>query len=216
MAEAVRICRLRNLGLLVVDTFASWSRMGGDSENNSGVVLEALEPIAAAAAQDLAVFAIHHDRKGCGHYGDGLRGSNALAGAVDVVTGLTRLDGTPEGRVLRAVSRYDDTPAELALALSDDGYTALGDVASARADVDRERVYEAIQVLRAASPKELGDHVDMTERTARRLAEELYERNRVYRAGAGVKGDPRVYSIDSGSPDPLVPEQIGLVEAVMP
>jgi RecA-family ATPase len=76
-------------GLLVVDSLADWAALQGDSENSSGAVLEALRPIQAAAASGLAVILSRHDRKGpAAELGEAGRGSNATAGACDILMSL--------------------------------------------------------------------------------------------------------------------------------
>ena len=58
-----------------------------------------------------------------------VRGSNALTGGVDVVTEVERLtrgeeELDPDARMLKSLSRYEETPAELGIRLSNEGYEA--------------------------------------------------------------------------------------------
>ncbi len=47
-------------GLLVVDTLSQWAGLSGDSENDSGTAIEAMNPLQFAAAQGLAVIVVRH------------------------------------------------------------------------------------------------------------------------------------------------------------
>ena len=50
-------------GLLAVDTLSQWAGLSGDSENDSGTAIEAMNPLQFAAAQGLAVIVVRHERK---------------------------------------------------------------------------------------------------------------------------------------------------------
>jgi len=64
VAAARRKCREVGASLLCVDTLPQWAGMKGDSENNSGHALEAVEPLQEAAAlANLAVVFVRHARK---------------------------------------------------------------------------------------------------------------------------------------------------------
>jgi hypothetical protein len=67
---------------------------------------------ADAAGDGLAVVISAHQRKSYGEYGEAVRGSNALTGAVDVIVEIERakLAGGGTARVLRTVSRFDQAP----------------------------------------------------------------------------------------------------------
>jgi AAA domain/DnaB-like helicase N terminal domain len=84
--QATDYCLEHGLGILAVDTFDKWTGLRGDSENKTGEVLAALEPLQNAAAAGLAVVICAHQRKAQGSHGDAVRGSNALAGGVDIVS----------------------------------------------------------------------------------------------------------------------------------
>ncbi len=109
------------LGVLVVDTWNAWASLGGEDENQAGAVLNAVTPLGEAAAPGLAVLLIAHQRKGGGEHGEAIRGSSALAGAVDVVVELERLKGEHRSaRIVRSVSRFPSTPDELVLRFTDE------------------------------------------------------------------------------------------------
>lgn len=114
----------RQIRLLVVDTLPQFVGLYGDSENNAGAALQAIEPLKKAAAADIAVLSIRHERKGGGEVGEAARGSSAFGGAVDMVCALRRPDGQgPDTvRIIHAHSRLPDVPRQLTIDRTDDGY----------------------------------------------------------------------------------------------
>ncbi|MGE3271203.1 MAG: AAA family ATPase [Chloroflexota bacterium] len=124
VAEAQR----RGFSLIVVDTLPQFSGVTGDSENSAGAALDAMKPLQEASAEGLAVIVSRHERKGGGDVGESGRGSSAYSGAVDVVLSIRRAEGQSREsvRVIHALSRFDDTPAELVVDLVDGEYRALG------------------------------------------------------------------------------------------
>jgi predicted ATP-dependent serine protease len=194
IAEAVAYCHSNGLGLLVVDVLDKWAQLRGDAENNAGAVLEVLEPLMRAAAAGLAVLVVGHQRKSSGEFGEAVRGSNALTGAVDVVVELERPTAdvlAGEGaRLLRAVSRFMATPEELVAELGEEGYESRGDSFTARADAMRAQVLDVVQTLGEATTKKVADEAGLSERNTRRHLEWLLEAGTIAREGKGRRGDP--------------------------
>lgn len=191
--------------LILVDTFAAWSGLGGDRENDAGEVLRAVKPFGAAAERGIAVAVLHHSRKAESQDpADAIRGSGALAGGFDIVFELKRADRTSSAtaRTLSALSRYAkvDVTGELSL----DFVAGRYHVCASSADAVEAGVARAIlDAVRAAGrPLErdqvlarVGGNAGNKSRQLKKLvaAGELKE------AGAGVKGDPFVYSIPSST-----------------
>ena len=152
-----------------------------------------------AAAAGLAVIIVVHQRKAEGKHGDAVRGSNALTGAVDVVVELERLRGDvdPHARVLRSESRFDETPEELALALTEDGYVARGVEATVRRDSELDRVadllgYEAQEVA------DIAEAAEIARTTARHRLDELVTDGRASRVGSWQARRPLQVSFVQG------------------
>src|SRR5436190_14773460 len=103
--QSVAYCRHNELGLLVVDTFPKWARI--EDENAPGLVLAAVKPLDDAAAGGLAVLALAHQRKARGRFGEAVRGSNALVGAVDVVVERRRPQSSTASTNVSACIRSD-------------------------------------------------------------------------------------------------------------
>jgi hypothetical protein len=88
-----------------------------------------MEPLSRAAAEGIGIILTRHERKSGGEVGDSGRGSSAFAGAVDIVLSLRKpvANSKKTQRVLQALSRFSDTPPELLIELTDNGYVALGE-----------------------------------------------------------------------------------------
>ena len=78
--------------LLVVDTLAEWGGLVEDQENNPGAMLALLRPLKLlrVANPNLAIIITHHSRKMGGSAVGAIRGSSALAGAVDHIAMIQR------------------------------------------------------------------------------------------------------------------------------
>jgi Helix-turn-helix domain len=206
--SATAYCHEQRLGVLMVDTFSEWARIV--NENEAGEVLAAIGALQQAADTGLAVQVVSHQRKSPGRFGEAVRGSNALTGAVDIIVEIERslLFRDPNMRVLRAVSRYDETPEDLVVALTEGGFEVRGDSEHAQADEDRRRVLEAIQQAGSATTKEVAELTGLPNATVSRHAAALYEAEAIGRTGAGKRNDPHTWHSEIVSPtlDSLVGE----------
>jgi hypothetical protein len=194
VAEAVERCHAEGLQVLVVDTFDKWAGLRGDAENSAGVVLTAVQPLLDAASTGLGVLVASHQRKGLGSFGEAVRGSNALVGAVDVVLELERKQSLDErARVLNSVSRFASTPDSLVLTLGDTGYEALGDLATAHADAETARLVDFLREREreAFSAEQLANETSIPAGTVRKRLNGAAD---VFRSGEGKRGDPHLFS----------------------
>jgi hypothetical protein len=129
----------------VVDTIGQFAGLTGSSENDAGAALAAVQPLQVAAAHGIAVVIVQHERKSGGDPADAARGSSAIGGAVDIIVSVRRPEGKskPTVRLLQSVSRYDQTPAELVVELTADGYVALGEPGDLAERQAREAILSA-------------------------------------------------------------------------
>lgn len=205
---AAAYCHENDLRVFIVDTFSEWARIA--NENEAGEVLAAIGALQEAAATGLAVQVVSHQRKSPGRFGEAVRGSNALTGAVDIIVELERSPSfrDPNMRVLRAVSRYEETPEDLVVALTDEGYEVRGDSEHAQATEDRRCIRAAIRETGSATTNDLVELTGLPNATVSRLAAALYEAEEIGRTGAGKRNDPRVWHSEIVSPtfDSLVGE----------
>lgn len=131
--------------VLIVDTLAWWAGLRGDDENSTGAAQAAMEPIVAAASvHGLAVAVLRHERKSGGDVGDSGRGASAFGGAVDIVLAVKKPEGNPGAnpnmRVVTSLSRFDETPAELMIELTDGGFVEHGDMQAVARAAARQTV----------------------------------------------------------------------------
>ncbi len=180
--------------LLIVDTLPQFAGIRGDGENSADEALYVMGPLQVAAADGIPVVVIRHERKNGGDVGDSGRGSSAFGGAVDTLVTITRGDGNtaPNVRVIHAVSRYDDVPAELYIELTDDGYVVLGsgsDVAHRKA---RDYLLDNAPGTeeKAAIINDLRNGGGFGRTVAQKAINELVTDRLLNWVGSGKKGDP--------------------------
>jgi hypothetical protein len=198
-AEAVDECARVHAVLLVVDTLPQFACLKGDSENNAGDALAAMQPLLRAAADGIGVILARHERKSGGDVGDSGRGSSAFAGAVDIVLSLRRPEGNAKRthRVLQALSRFSDTPPELLIELTDTGYVALGDPHEAALKETKGSILTTVpkSEAEAVDLKELTERSKVPRSTVQRAIEELLAERTLSRTGEGKRGSPFLYFI---------------------
>jgi len=169
-------------------------------ENDAGQVNSAMMPLHAIAEAEAGVLLVHHPNKSDASEGRASRGSGALTAFVDVILEFRRWDAEHQDRkrVLKAFSRYEDTPPELVIELTEESYKAVG----TRVETERaERLKVLLEVLgdnpltvaevRASWPEEPRP----SQRTIERDLSELARLGSVQRLGSGTKGDPYRFRI---------------------
>jgi hypothetical protein len=197
IGAAVAECKRLGARLLIVDTLHQFVQLPGDAENNSGDALEAVRPLQKAMAEGIAIVLLIHDRKSGGDVGDSGRGSSAFAGAADILLSLRSLEGKGRRtlRQVQALSRFSETPADMIIELTSEGYISRGgshDVATAEAEAT---------ILTTAPGSEdgamnLDRFIEITgvgRTTAQRAIEALLSKQQLMRIGGGKKGDPHRY-----------------------
>jgi Bifunctional DNA primase/polymerase, N-terminal/AAA domain/Primase C terminal 1 (PriCT-1) len=197
MQSAIAQCKACGAGLLIVDTIAQFAKLHGDAENSAGDALVAMEPLQEAAAGDLGVVMVRHERKSGGDVGDSGRGSSAFAGAVDTILSLRRPEGKtrPTLRVVQALSRFSDVPDELFIELTDDGFVSHG----SKQNVVMEQATDAIlncapeSQASAAPLRELTKVSGVSRTTAQRVIDVLLQDGRLLRTAGGKRGSAYRY-----------------------
>jgi hypothetical protein len=191
---AVEKCQNSNAKLLIVDTVGPFAGLAGDTENNAGDALAAMEPLQRAAEEGLAVLIVRHERKSGGQVGESGRGSSAFVGAVDVAMTLRRPEGNnrPSLREIHAVSRFDETPDELVVELTDTGYVARG--SSHQIELE-EACRTVLAVLPIKEPdamtlEQLLGTAKISRTTAQRAVESLEKEGKIRTVGKGVRNNP--------------------------
>jgi len=193
MRQATKMALDHGAVLLIVDTLGQFAGIEGDSENSSGAALAAMQPLQLASAQGLAVVVARHERKSGGEPGDSARGSSAFTGAVDIVISLRRSDGgNPNVRVLRAISRFEETPSEFAIEWRDNQFHAIGATAAPSGHKARQALLESAGDMpdTAVTVDEVAVATGLSRGTLNDAARKLAEDGGLVKTGKGVKGDP--------------------------
>ena len=202
VTQIAQLVSTNGYNVVIFDTWQSISPC--HDENDAAVMMGALTPLHLITEAGAAVLLIHHPRKGEGDRGQASRGSGALPGFVDTIMELRRFDpqsADDNRRVLKGLSRFDETPSELVLELRKDGYHTIGSSADAK---QHDRLAVITEIL-AESGKELdADQIREAwpkdgvpkpgERTLKADLKFGYECQRWHRLGQGVRSDPYRYA----------------------
>ncbi|MBA3875641.1 MAG: hypothetical protein C0498_01670 [Anaerolinea sp.] len=111
VSEALDWASERPRALVVFDTYDKWA--GIKDENAVGENVAAIETFYALAEAGAAVLLAHHSRKGGGEYGEGIRGSGAILGAVDHAVELKYVSPTSDRRHLEMHGRLVENSRRL-------------------------------------------------------------------------------------------------------
>ncbi|MFA7302117.1 MAG: AAA family ATPase, partial [Candidatus Shapirobacteria bacterium] len=217
---SIQRCRAIGARFLVVDTLPVFAGLSGETENNAGDALTAMEPLLGAAGEGLAVLVNRHRRKGgAPDIADEGRGSGAFSGTVDVILALRRKEGggRPTVRVLAAASRFDETPEELFVELEDNHYVVLGDDAAVETAEAREAVLSllaaAVQVDGGKQEWTVADLVEITGKargTLQRVLNDLLRTEDLVRVGESRGNRAARYALpDPGSVSHQTPAPYG-------
>jgi hypothetical protein len=181
VARSVEYCKAHGIDVLVVDTLARFS--GVKDENDSVEAMRAMEPLTAAAAEGLAIVVVSHDRKSGGEPGDSGRGSSAWGGEMDIILGLRVVTKRSDPqRMLVSGGRYDDdTPSELVIELTDQGYVSRGEPKTVKVEDERQALLDCIPLGRSRAKKwtDVLEEVDLSQRRAKAVLNLLVTGGRV-------------------------------------
>ena len=198
--------------VVVVDTLSTVTPCA--DENDSSKMMAALTPLHRITEAGAALVLIHHPRKGDAGEGQASRGSGALPGFVDLIIELRRFDAQQADdrrRVLKGLGRFDETPSEVVIELTETGYRTVGSRAQATR-AERQETIESILTAEPATSEEIRERWpdDGSPQPGKRAIQtdlaNGFEARRWQRVGAGVKGDPHRYycsEFDSRTVQPL-------------
>jgi hypothetical protein len=201
-AWVATLVRRYGFDVVVLDPFATLTPV--EDENDAGEVTTAIVEFHRITDEGAALVVLHHPNKGGMGQGMSSRGSGALPGFVDVLLEFGRYDATrPDDtrRVLRGLSRYKETPAEVVIELDEDGYKLAGTRAEAKQG-DREEVIlsvlsrtpVSVRAIRAAWPAD-APVLAPSEKSITRCLETLEKQQKVVRTGGGKAHDPFKFAI---------------------
>jgi KaiC/GvpD/RAD55 family RecA-like ATPase len=190
--------------LLIIDTWASLNPC--QDENDAVRTLEAVMALTGVTEAGAAVLLVHHPCKKDSHGRQSARGSGALQAHVDTIMELSRTNpevSSDRRRTVKAVGRYEETPAEVVLELTDSGYQCIGSKADAT-QTDRQEVIKEILAGKGWSTddaiRSLWIDKEIPVPGKRSLQKDLNagcESGLWQRQGKGTKGDKYRYKFDS-------------------
>lgn len=176
-------------GLVILDTLLRLLRP--QDENSSAEMSRLLAPWADLAhEQSVTIVVIHHDRKSQGKHGEGIRGSSAILGTVDLALYFRR-EGTGDDdgrRRIELLSNFDGLPAYLVLAREGGIYR----VAPSAAEERQGRLLATLQASWEPA-QAIADGVGLTRQAIHDDLAVLMAEGRVKRKGSGRKKDPYLY-----------------------
>jgi AAA domain len=211
MAEIRKFVKDQPVSLLILDTLSRFWDI--KDENDNAEVTRRVSPFLDLAHEtNVAVLLIHHERKSGGEDGRGIRGGSALFALVDQALLLDkRPGGDPSHRVLKAVGRYADSPAELLFELEGNQYRSLGTKEHLDFEEKKIRVHRVLTDM-PRTPEAIAVDAELSVKTTNRVLEALCAENsgaRAARQGKGVKGDPYLYCRPAMDSIPSQPLPIG-------
>lgn len=193
--QAVIKCLEMGAQMLVIDTVPMFAGLQGDDENKAGAALKAIEPLRIAAAYNIAVVLVRHDRKADGQVGDTGRGTNAWAGAVDIVMSYRWGPNIESSyREIHALSRYSATSGKTHVVLKEGIFErCLGpDIAQ---DDAEEKIFAIAPLAEhdAMSAHALIKQAKTFKTTGNTAIKKLVEDGKLQSIGKGAKGSPKLY-----------------------
>jgi putative DNA primase/helicase len=200
--KAIKVCQKHGRDVLVVDTFAAFTKLAGSEENNSGDIRKRMEPLKKAAqSHGLAVLVIRH----AGKDGKG-RGSSQFEAEADIVATLKRPEGNHAETVrqLETIGRYGATKSNIEL--TEEGYVPLGSDA-------KVAFSKAVNIIKDVLPRREEDAIRestlvekvkgiVSKSTLIRALRWLEDQEIVMREGEGKKGSPYTYWLSPRDPRP--------------
>jgi hypothetical protein len=184
-------------------------------ENDASQVIAALTPLNALTAAGCAVLLLMHPSKSDQTEGRATRGSGALGGFVDTILEMRRFDAEHHAdtrRVLRAFSRFEETPAEVVVSFKNGSYLLEGTLSEARG---ADRLTVVFDLLRGISRPLTADELLFawptskmprpSLRTLRRDLADAVMRGFLVRTGDGRRENPSSYSLAASAPGGLRP-----------
>jgi hypothetical protein len=202
IGKATKLCEKDGRDVLVVETFAAFTKLAGSEENNAGDIRERMEPLKKAAqSHSLAILVIRH----AGKDGRG-RGSSQFEAEVDIVATLKRPEGNHADSVrqLETIGRYGAT--KLNMELTEEGYITLG-------SDDKVAFTKAVKTIKGVLPRRRENAItedaltekakgEVSKGTLIRALRWLVDQETVVREGSGKRGSPYTYWLPPRDPEP--------------
>ncbi len=193
----------QNIDIVVIDSLTRFWQV--NDENDARQVAKGLVPLLELARETgVAIWAIHHARKGGGQNEDAFRGSTDVLAAVDIGVLLVR-DGEGTRRLLNAFSRLPSTPSRWLAELKEGQYVCPGTPSEVAANELKVRVIETLRNSPGGMTRsQLRDELSCKGEALGKLLGDLVKEEVVIRTGAGKRDDPYNYSLPDTPDTPPV------------
>lgn len=195
-SEIEQIVKRHNIGMLIVDTFQSFSAIRGDGENSVGEIQAALAPLVKLSSQGVGAIVVHHHNKSEGEP----RGSTALTGAVDVILNISRKGGehAQNRRILEYEGRFGVGVIEYGYNPEIGEYTYYGSPRESDSKITQQQVLTALlkvgsSLSEAEIREELGGSI--AQQRVNEALNALMQAGTITRIGAGKRGNPYRYTV---------------------
>jgi RecA-family ATPase len=181
--------------LVVIDSLARFLCL--ENENDNAEMTARIGPLVELAQRvDIAIAAIHHERKSGGEHGAGMRGGSALFGLVDVAIHVKREPGDDSEhlRRLELVSRYDEANGKKLIVQrnADFTFSLLGSPIERRKTHTLEAITADPQTV-----QEIADRLNVKRQAIEGDVRLLYAEGTITRSGTGKKNDPYRFAVAS-------------------
>ncbi len=210
--------------LLVVNSFPHFAKLPPDGAKDASLITEVFRPLQAAAAKGLAVLPIHHERKGGGEAGEGVRDSGAIVASSDIILELGRVSADhPTARKVQVLSRFRSTPSDFVFDFDKDtgSYSFLGtldEFQDAGKEVERDaasrKLIAHLTADQGLTQKEVAEKAKLGKSQVGELLSRAVAMGLASRSGRGAKNDP--YQVPTGRTTPVLREVRRVVQMFPP
>jgi predicted ATP-dependent serine protease len=199
-AQALAEAKRQGAGLIIIDTLRKWAGFATDKEKDASAMQSVISVLDQAMNEGIAVIILHHQRKAEGENGDAISGTNALAGAVDSVIEVERVEDGGRHRVLLTESRWGRSGDVLLFEkhADDHDYDVIGHCESKReaaALAVEGRVLEYVEQHPDVATQEVKDSIAVRADTVAQCLKRLSSDGRLLKDGKGVAGSPFTYKL---------------------
>jgi AAA domain len=210
--EIRRVAWQRRCALVIVDTIRAWCPQAERRPEDANAVMTSVRR--ELTKPGLGALFVHHDRKSGGEFGEGVAGTNALVGAVDVLIEFKRVPGQPQARRLVTSRRFD--PLDVTATLQGVRYVMGTEPADGNADGNAapplpvpDHLRATLEALQArgedgATAATLQGLLGGTQPTISRRLAALEALGLVIREGAGTKTAPTLWHVAGNNVPPVV------------
>ena len=180
--------------MVIIDTIAKCLPVR--DENSASEIESALTPLWELTQQDIALLGVHHSRKSPGQDGTAARGSGALTGHFEILLDMLRgPEEQPTHRIIKGNSRYKQTPSELLVELTAEGYQCLGSPSDHAGQMFQIKIMNYVQGNPAMDVRTIAGAVELPRPLVQDHLDRMVVAGVLTTTGSGTRGDHKRYYI---------------------